>query len=187
MDGSTLTSAEWVALVGSGVAFFAVLLGNLDKIIEFFSKYMPKLAKRREQKKQDEMEKNLNIVVPKILAKHTASQKGNCQKEIIESVKEEVHGENLAFMNIISTSLDEINKKIDKIDTRLDAVEEGSKDQLRQRINEIFYDAVKTMTITTTKRTELDTLYRDYKKLYGNSYIDDRYKLIVEECEVIPD
>ena len=73
MDGNALTTGEWIALVGSGVAFLAVLLGNVDKIIGFFSKYIPKLAKRRQEKKQQEMEQNLKIVVPKILEQHTKS------------------------------------------------------------------------------------------------------------------
>ena len=66
------------------VAFFAVLFSNIDKIIGFFSKYIPKLAEKRQKKKQEEMEANLKIVIPKILEQHTASQKGSCRKDIVK-------------------------------------------------------------------------------------------------------
>ena len=201
MDGTTLTLAEWIALIGSLAAFIAVLLGNLDKIIGFFSKYIPKLAENREKKRQEEMEKNLNIVIPKILEKHTASQKGTCREEIanevLEKTRKEIENSMSGLMNTLSEikqinnqqnqHMQEIDKTVKNVDNRLEAVEEASKDQLRQRINEIYYDAKKTMTITASKKAELITLYRDYKRLFGNSYIDDRYNFIIKDCEVIPD
>lgn len=84
MGETTLTAGEIIALVGSAVAFFAVLFGNIDKIIGFFSKYVPKLAEKRQKKKQEELEANLRIVIPKILEQHTASQKGSCRKDIVK-------------------------------------------------------------------------------------------------------
>ena len=193
MGETALTTGEIIALVGSGIAFLSVMLGNLDKIVSFFSKYIPKLAARRQRKKQDEMESNLKVVIPKILEQHTASQKGSCQKEIVKEVKEELHKETEGHMAEIQATLDDINKTVGKmnatlkqIDQRLDTVEEGVKDQLRQRINEIYYEAMRTMTISMTRLAELNTLYKDYKRLNGNSYIDDRYHEIKENCEVIP-
>ena len=93
MEGTALTTGEIIALIGSSVAFAAVLLGNLDKIISFFSKYIPKLAEKRQKKRQEEMEANLKIVIPKILEQHTASQKGDCRKEIVKEVKDGLRAE----------------------------------------------------------------------------------------------
>ena len=193
MEGTALTTGEIIALIGSSVAFAAVLLGNLDKIISFFSKYIPKLAEKRQKKRQEEMEANLKVVIPKILEQHTASQKGDCRKEIVKEVKDGLRAEHAMQGCEISNSLDEINKRLDKvgntlnqIDSRMDTVEEGVKDQLRQRINEIYYESMRSMTITMTRLAELNTLYKDYKRLGGNSYIDDRYHEIKENCEVIP-
>lgn len=204
MDGSALTTGEWVALVGAAVAFFAVFATNLDKIIGFFEKYIPKLAKCRENKRQAELKEKLKIVVPEILAEHTKSQKGNCYNEIagqvlsqakiqtadvVSNIKgsldeiKQINADQILHMQKIDKRLDKIENRIDNINERLDSVEEGVKDSLRQRINEIYYEAKKTLTISASKKTELMTLYRDYKQLHGNSYIDDRYKFVMEDCE----
>lgn len=55
---------------------------------------------------------------------------------------------------------------------------EGQKCQLRTAMLNTYYKCVETETIRQHERENFDKLYGAYKKLGGNSFVDDIYKEI---------
>ena len=49
---------------------------------------------------------------------------------------------------------------------------------LREKINLIFNRNKKDQTLTYHEKEELETYFRDYKAMGGNSYIDDRMAIM---------
>lgn len=56
------------------------------------------------------------------------------------------------------------------------AIKEGLKALLRSRILEIYYKYEQDRTLRQYQREDVDRLYKAYKALGGNSFIDDIYE-----------
>lgn len=89
----------------------------------------------------------------------------------------------------IQEKLGNIETRLDGIDERLDRIEEtntyqneqieelavSQKNILRANIMEIYHTYQDARVFPMSAKEQLDTLYKDYKRLKGNSYIDKYY------------
>lgn len=89
----------------------------------------------------------------------------------------------------IQKQLGNIDARLDGIDERLDRIEETNAQQseqinslavsqkniLRANIMDIYHAYRDVRIFPMSVKEQLDTLYKDYKKLKGNSYIDKYY------------
>lgn len=89
----------------------------------------------------------------------------------------------------IQEKLGNIETRFDRIDERLDRIEEtniyqseqidllavSQKNILRANIMDIYHTYQDARVFPMSVKEQLDTLYKDYKKLKGNSYIDKYY------------
>lgn len=89
----------------------------------------------------------------------------------------------------IQKQLGNIDTRLDGIDERLDRIEEtniyqneqidllavSQKNILRANIMDIYHTYRDTRVFPMSVKEQLDTLYKDYKELKGNSYIDKYY------------
>ena len=60
----------------------------------------------------------------------------------------------------------------------IELIKEGNRCQLRSNLLSIYYHCREFKTIRQYERENFDKLYRAYKALGGNSFIDDIYKEI---------
>ena len=70
------------------------------------------------------------------------------------------------------------NEQIDSLDKKMEKLNNGQKDVLRQKIMAIYSKNKLNKTLTYDEKDNLDALYHDYKAIDGNSYIDKIYNRI---------
>lgn len=111
------------------------------------------------------------VAIRKIFTKHTQQiiDTDNKQNEEIKEIKD-------LLVNFINTT----KEQNDKIDAKLESISEGSKDMLRQRIMSYYYKGKQYRELSIYQKEAVDELYKDYKKLGGNNYIDKYYARMSE-------
>ena len=127
-------------------------------------------------------------VVNKFLDQTDGRKKRKQQKE--EEAKQEF---NQRIMDAISPIIDPLKEDVKEIKAinqeqskTLKDLTTSEKDCLRKMIMDIYHDFEDVRALPESIREQLDELYKDYKSLNGNSYIDKRYARM-EKWETIPD
>lgn len=91
------------------------------------------------------------------------------------------------------------DQRVDKIEDKLDALTEMVEKQIsenelskeadtcliRDRITRIYYKHVDDKTLKSYEAEDLADLYEIYKKMDGNHYIDNLYKIMLKDWSVI--
>ena len=127
-------------------------------------------------------------VVNKFLDQTDGRKKRKQQKE--EEAKQEF---NQRIMDAISPIIDPLKEDVKEIKAinqeqskTLKDLTTSEKDCLRKMIMDIYHDFEDVRALPESIREQLDELYKDYKSLNGNSYIDKRYARM-EKWDTIPD
>lgn len=106
--------------------------------------------------------------IPALFLEHDLNIRKKCLEEIKQSVLEETKG---ALQEIKMINLDQNSK--------IEILNQASKNMLRQRIMEIYNSYREEKRIPLFVRDQLDECYKDYKKEGGNSYIDKYYSRMI--------
>lgn len=69
-----------------------------------------------------------------------------------------------------------LSPRFDSIEGKIDCMQQSTKDMLRQKIVEIYSLYEEGKRLPYYIKENLEELYRDYKNLGGNSYIDKLYR-----------
>lgn len=105
--------------------------------------------------------------IKRIFTKHT--------KEIVETDAKQ----NQEINEVKSILLEFIKSQKnyhEEVNNQLNVIIESSKDMMRQRIMSYYYKGKPNHELTIYQKEAVDELYKDYKKLKGNSYIDKYYE-----------
>ena len=94
----------------------------------------------------------------------------------------------------LKTTVDGLEKKVEKLNSTVDemkqkieTVEESEQCVQRTNILRIYYKYLPTSEIPAYEFETLSKDYHSYKKLHGNTFVDDIWKIMFEEWRVIPD
>lgn len=153
-----------VILIGS--AYFMIL-----KIFDSFSKPTSKYKQKKEEKQKEYFKAVLDEVMPQYLLAHDIETRKRYlvdRRRYLEEIRDDV-------LRSIDDKLDEIFNNNQLITVQVKAINQGTKDMLRQRIMNIYYDYKKEKAFPIYIKEALDELYKDYKGQDGNSYIDKYY------------
>lgn len=157
-----------IILIGS--TYFMIL-----KIIDSFSKPTSKYKQKKEEKQKNDFKQVLDEVMPQYLLAHdieTRKRYLSDRQKYLEDIKDEV-------LKNIDDKLDEIFNNNQVIGAQVQAINQGTKDMLRQRIMNIYYEYKKDKAFPIYIKESLDELYKDYKSQKGNSYIDKYYNRMI--------
>lgn len=91
-----------------------------------------------------------------------------------------------AVVTKLQPEFDHIKEQNDRQTESINKSMNGTKNLLRKGILDIYKQHKKERKICETERDVLEDLYKDYKALGGNHYIDHVYARI-EKWEVVPD
>ncbi len=161
-------------IVVIGAAYFTII-----KVVNSFVKPTSKLKKKQHEKQKAELESILDEVMPKYLDEHDLKTRDrylndrlNYLKEIKSSVLLDIQG---VLQGIESTNKQQ-SKQISNLDEKMEKLNNGQKDVLRQKIVAIYDKNKYNKTLSYDEKDNLEALYGDYKAIGGNSYIDKIYK-----------
>ena len=163
-------------IVVIGAAYFTII-----KIINSFAKPTSKFKKKQYEKQKNTLKNILDEVMPEYLDNHDLktrdrylSDRLNYLKEIKNSVLLDLQ----ETLRQIENSNNQQNEQIDSLDKKMEKLNNGQKDVLRQKIMAIYSKNKLNKTLTYDEKDNLDALYHDYKAIDGNSYIDKIYNRI---------
>lgn len=167
------------------IILVAAVLVAITNIYKFFANG-GKGIKKKVDAINDEKDKELNakidarlqVVMPDILLKHDLETRDKYKADrerYLQEIKTEVVKE-------ISYQLN----SIDKIQVDLEALVEGSKDVLREKIMALYHKNKRARQFEEHEWEALQQYYKDYKAIGGNSYID-KYYARMKSWTVIPD
>lgn len=133
------------------------LVGALYKLWDFFAAPTSRLKQFMKQRERQRILMAINDYIPQKLEEHDREN----LREINEKTSEQ-------FQRLDST-FSQLNQSIETLSI-------GIKDVLREKIMQIYHKGRENKLIYQYEREALDTYYKDYKALGGNSYIDKYYK-----------
>lgn len=103
--------------------------------------------------------------------KKIAAQKEREKQEL----EERITGVITPIIEPIREKVDEIKEINEEQSVQLKNLTTSEKDSLRKMIMDIYQAHEDTRALPESVREQLDELYKDYKSLHGNSYIDKYY------------
>lgn len=154
-----------IILIGS--AYFMIL-----KIIDSFAKPTSKYKQKKEEKHKDQLKKALDEIMPQYFLTHDLETREKYladRQHYLEEIKEEI-------LISLEDTIEEILHTNQTMCVQIDAINQGTKDMLRQRIMNIYYEYRAEKAFPIYIKESLEELYKDYKGQNGNSYIDKYYK-----------
>ncbi len=120
-------------------------------------------------------------------------QTSHRKKKLQEKEEAERQEFNQRIMEAISPIIDPLKADVKEIKAinqaqskTLNDLTTSEKDCLRKMIMDIYHEFEDIRELPESVREQLDELYKDYKTLKGNSYIDKRYARM-EKWATIPD
>lgn len=133
---------DWIVLIAAVLAAVGTIANMAGKPFKF-------LRKRRQKEINDACQHSIEVVLPKLIEEHDA--------QLGEKITQQIE--------------DTITAQLEPIKEELVVLSESSKDQLREKIMEIYYKNCKDRTLTIYEKGALKLCYKNYEKEGGNSYI----------------
>ena len=160
-------------IVVIGAAYFTII-----KIIDSFAKPGSKLRKKQYEKQKTTFKNILDEAMPEYLDNHDLKIRDrylNDRLNYLKEIKNSVLLDLQETLRQIENSNIQQNERIDLLDKKMEKLNNGQKDVLRQKIMAIYDKNKQNKTLTYDEKDNLDALYHDYKSIDGNSYIDKIY------------
>lgn len=160
-------------IVVIGAAYFTII-----KIIDSFAKPSSKLRKKQYEKQKATFKNILDEAMPEYLDNHDLKIRDrylNDRLNYLKEIKNSVLLDLQETLRQIENSNIQQNERIDLLDKKMEKLNNGQKDVLRQKIMAIYNKNKQNKTLTYDEKDNLDALYHDYKSIDGNSYIDKIY------------
>ena len=159
---------EWLQTVCNIIIIVGGACMAIKNVSEWLGKPIHLFKKKGDNQFENKVAAVLEKKLPEILNKHCAQTCKNCglvRQEELNNVKQAVLGD-LA---------DEL-KHISLLTIQYEALVISAKDVLREKIMQIYNRNLKDRTLSFQESRILKQLYKDYKAIKGNSYIDDYYE-----------
>lgn len=141
---------------------YIILISAVLAAISAISQRLGKPFKWFKTKREEEIKAVLNSTLPAILEENNAKLKESLNKQISETV----------------------SQQIKPIEEEIHILSEASKDMLREKIMEIYYQNVDDKTLTIYEKGALQLCQKDYMSEGGNSYIP-RFLEEMEKWKVV--
>lgn len=161
-----------------GTAYFMII-----KFIDSFAKPTSKIKQKRKEKELKDLKDVLDKIMPDYLDEHdlkTREKYLSDRQKYLEDIKKAVLEDSRDTLEQIKEINNEQNIQLNRLDSMINNLNQGSRDVLRQKIMSIYNRHKKDKTLTFDERDDLDALYADYKAIGGNSYIDRRYNRMIK-------
>ncbi len=149
---SGLTVEQTWTLIFGIIAAFSTILGIIGITTYFNTRMKHKAEKKNNQEDEEEKKK----------------------KEAEAKAEEEKHQKQLnEIREVIKEEVAPIKEETTHIKDKLDIVAEGTTDILRERLLSCYYKCMKKGYRTQYDYENVDHMFREYKSLNGNSFVEE--------------
>ena len=174
---NTMEETKFYIICTAIILITNVIIGIINTCT-MIKKPAKKYRERQDAELKEKISDTLKEILPVILTEHDLQ------------VRERYVADRERYLQDIKASvLTDINGRLDQIDkltVYYDVLTVTAKDVLREKIVTIYLNNKHNKTLTVLERERLDQLYKDYKSLKGNTYIDKYYKRM-EKWETVDD
>lgn len=167
-----------------GTAYFMII-----KIIDSWAKPTSKLKQKKKEKSNSELRAVLDEVMPKYLEEHDLKtrEKYKADRErYLHEIEAEVLNDTESTLEEIRRINSEQTSQLGELNKLMEKLHQGQRDILRQKIMAMYQKHKTDRLLSYDEKDDIEALYRDYKAINGNSYIDRVYNRM-ETWNVQPD
>lgn len=156
-----------------GTAYFMIV-----KIIDSWAKPTSKLKQKKKEKSNFELRAVLDDVMPKYLEEHDLKTrekyKADRERYLHEIEAEVLHDTESTLEEIRKINADQ-STQLKLLNELMEKLHQGQRDILRQKLMAIYTRHKNDRLLSYDEKDDIDALYKDYKAINGNSYIDRVY------------
>lgn len=174
-----------ITFLGSLITFTTILVGAVKPLRNKFIQWIVNKTGSNNMASKTELTdvKNELLSIKTMLSEHIKKdqQKATEMKNLQTTV-----GELKTTVNGLEKKVEKLNTVVDDMKKKLETVEESEQCVQRTNILRIYYKYLPTGEIPAYEFETLSKDYHSYKKLHGNTFVDDIWEIMSKEWKVIP-